>query len=123
VIHLDTNFLIQAILPASECEKKLLEWFNKGEQIGVSAIAWSEFLCGPLSNRDEALAALLVSAPEPFLAVDAKNAAEFFNRTGRRSRSLADCQIAAIAIRLNAAVATANEADFRPLVQFGLRLA
>jgi len=46
-----------------------------------------------------------------------------FNKTGRRSRSLADCMIAAIAIRCGASLATINTADFQPFVQYGLALA
>jgi predicted nucleic acid-binding protein len=123
VIHLDTNFLIQSMISGSACEMKLLKFLKNGEQIGVSAIAWSEFLCGPLTERDEMLAALLLSPPVPFLASDAKMAAELFNKTGRRSRTLADCQIAAVAHRLNASIATANESDFKPFVPFGVKLA
>ena len=99
MIHLDTNFLIQALVPTSAAEAKLQTWLRDGENISLSTIAWSEFLCGPLTQNDETLAQLLFPAPEPFLALDASKAAELFNATGRRSRSLADCQIAAIALQ------------------------
>ena len=112
MIHLDTNFLIQALVPSSAAEAKLQTWLRDGEDLGISSIAWSEFLCGPLTHQDEALAQVLFPAPEPFLAPDAHKAAELFNATGRRSRSLADCQIAAVALRCNARVATANATDF-----------
>jgi len=46
-----------------------------------------------------------------------------FNRAGRRRGSLLDCMIAAIALRAGAALATANQADFRRLRAAGLRLA
>lgn len=103
MIHLDTNFLIQALVPGSAAGAKLQTWLMSGEDLGVSTIAWSEFLCGPLTSKDEALAQMLFAAPEPFLASDARKAAELFNATGRRSRSLADCQIAAVALRCAAA--------------------
>jgi predicted nucleic acid-binding protein len=112
MIHLDTNFLIQALLPNSAAETKLETWLRNGEDLNISVIAWSGFLCGPLTASEAALAEALFHAPEPFLASDARKAAELFNATGRRSRSLADCQIAAVAMRCNARLATANVSDF-----------
>lgn len=112
MIHLDTNFLIRALVPTSAEETKLQTWLRDGEDLGISCVAWSEFLCGPLTSRDEGYAHLLLAAPEPFLETDAHKAAVLFNSTGRRSRSLADCQIAAVALRCNARLATANVSDF-----------
>jgi predicted nucleic acid-binding protein len=123
MIHLDTNFLIQALVPSSAAEAKLQTWLKDGEDLGISCITWSEFLCGPLTHQDEALAQVLFAAPEPFLAPDAHKAAELFNATGRRSRSLADCQIAAVALRCDARMATANASDFTPFQTHGLTLA
>lgn len=123
MIHLDTSFLIHAMISGSAAESKLLEWIKLGEKIGVSSIAWSEFLCGPLTEADRLLAKLLIEPPETFLAEDAERAADLFNQTGRRSRSLADCQIAAIAIRRKALLATNNEPDFKPIMPHGLQLA
>ncbi len=123
MIHLDTNFLIQALVPGSPAETKLLAWLTAGEDFAVSTIAWSEFLSGPLTPQDELLAQLLLSAPEPFLAVDARKAAELFNVTGRRSRTLADCQIAAVAVRCGVKLATGNTADFVAMQGHGLVLA
>lgn len=122
MIHLDTNFLIQALLPDSRCEKALELWLADEQDLGISSIAWSEFLCGPLKPQDEALAQIILLPPEPFLATDAHRAAELFNATGRRSRSLADCQIAAVAIRCDARLATANVPDFIPFQRLGLNL-
>jgi predicted nucleic acid-binding protein len=123
VIQLDTNSLIEGLQPGSNAAQRIAIWISQGEQLGVSAVAWSEFLCGPLTETERKLAMIIVSAPEPFLAADAEIAAELFNQTGRRSRSLADCQIAAVAIRLNAAIYTVNEHDFKPFEKFGARLA
>jgi predicted nucleic acid-binding protein len=69
------------------------------------------------------LAQKLFPAPEPFLASDAHKAAELFNSTGRRSRSLADCQIAAVALRCKARLATSNISDFAIFQVHGLELA
>jgi predicted nucleic acid-binding protein len=123
MIHLDTNFLIQALMPGSAAEAKLQIWLTSGEDLGISTIAWSEFLCGPLTSKDEALAQLLFAAPEPFLSSDAHKAAELFNATGRRSRSLADCQIAAVALRCGARMATSNVSDFALFESHGVVLA
>jgi predicted nucleic acid-binding protein len=54
---------------------------------------------------------------------DTNLAAQLFNHTGRRSRTLADCMIAAVAIRCGVQLATANTADFQPFVTHGLVLA
>lgn len=123
MIHVDTNFLIQALLPGSHSAGKLETWLRTGEQVGISTVAWSEFLCGPLSAQDEALALSVLSNPESFLAVDARKAAELFNLAGRRPRSLADCSIAAVALRSGARVATENLSDFAPFHAHGLILA
>jgi predicted nucleic acid-binding protein len=123
MIHFDTNFLIGALIRGTPAEKRLVDWRDRGEVFGMSAIAWSEFLCGPLPKDLREIATNMIVTAEPFSASDAELAANLFNLTGRRSRTLADCQIAAVAIRLNASVATANESDFKPFVQFGLRLA
>jgi predicted nucleic acid-binding protein len=72
MIHLDTNFLIQALVPNSQAEAKT------------------------------------------------HKAAELFNATGRRSRSLADCPFAAVALRCNARIATGDASDFTPFESHGL---
>jgi predicted nucleic acid-binding protein len=123
MIHLDTNFLIQALVPGSAAEAKLQAWLTVGEDLSISTIAWAEFLCGPVTTADEALAQMLFAAPEPFLASDARKAAELFNATGRRSRSLADCEIAAVALRCSARLATGNVSDFTLFQSYGLILA
>ena len=123
MIHFDTSFLIRALVKGTPAEKRLLEWRGRGEVFGMSAVAWSEFLCGPLPRDLKQVATRMIALPEPFLASDAEIAADLFNLTGRRSRSLADCQIAAVAMRVNAAISTSNESDFKPFVQFGLTLA
>jgi predicted nucleic acid-binding protein len=123
MIHLDTNFLIRALVPNSEAEAKLQTWKRDGEVLAISSIAWSEFLCGPLTQDDATLAQMLFPASEPFLSSDAHKAAELFNATGRRSRSLADCQIAAVALRCEARMATGDVADFTVFQNHGLTLA
>ena len=123
MIHFDTNFLVQLSVAGSSAHQQFQAWLAAREAVNVSTVAWAEFLCGPLDTTAESLARQIFPNPEPFLAADATLAASLFNQTGRRSRSLADCMIAAVAIRCAAKLATSNAADFQPLVQHGLILA
>jgi predicted nucleic acid-binding protein len=50
-------------------------------------------------------------------------AAELFNKTGRRRGSRLDCLIAATAAVARAEIATVNEADFKPFLPHGVKLA
>ena len=123
MIHFDTNFLIQTTVSGSPAHQQFHEWASAQETFGVSSVAWAEFLCGPLDATAEAIARQIFLSPEPFFHADAVLAANLFNLTGRRSRTLADCMIAAVAIRCGTKLATINLVDFQPLVQHGLILA
>jgi len=122
MIHFDTNFLIQALVTGSSAHQQFQTWADGQESLGISSIVWAEFLCGLLDATAKSLARQIFQNPEPFLAVDAACAATLFNQTGRRSRSLADCMIAAVAIRCGAKLATVNAGDFQPLIPHGLTL-
>jgi predicted nucleic acid-binding protein len=123
MIHFDTNFLIQTVVAGSAAHEKFRGWTQAREDCNASSIAWAEFLCGPLDAPAEAIARQIFPHPEPFLPADAVLAARLFNQTGRRSRSLADCMIAAVAIRCGAKLATGNTSDFQPFLPHGLILA
>jgi predicted nucleic acid-binding protein len=123
VIHFDTNFLVESTLANSVAHGRVRVWSANGEVFGMNTVAWAEYLSGPLDAQGEALARQIVSLPEPLLASDAELASRLFNLTGRRSRSLADCMIAATAIRCGARMATNNTGDFQPFVPHGLMLA
>jgi predicted nucleic acid-binding protein len=122
VIHLDTGFLISALRRGSPEDRRLREWLIRGEALGMSAVSWTEFLCGPVDGDDIELAARVVDEPVALLAVDAGIAAKLFNLAGRRRGSLNDCMIAAIALRVGAALATTNVADFRRFQSAGVRI-
>ena len=122
MIHLDTNFLILALVSGTPAQSKLQTWLSTNEDVGISSVAWSEFLCGPLTQQQQNFAQEIIGSPEPFLAADAHKSAELFNATGRRSRSLADCQVAAIALRCDARLATADVSDFVPFQSHGLTI-
>jgi predicted nucleic acid-binding protein len=104
-------------------DRRLRGWRARGVPIGVSAVAWAEFLCGPLTAAEQALAARVVGEPVPFEADDARVAASLFNQSGRRRGALADCMIAAAAVRAEAQLATADPKGFAGLVAQGLVLA
>jgi predicted nucleic acid-binding protein len=123
MIHLDTNFLIAALNPFTPEAQKLDSWTLAKESIGISSIAWTEFLCGPVTPEEVRSAAIYFPNPEAFQAQDAHVAADWFNQTGRRRGSLPDCMIAAVSHRVGARLATINVADFRVFVPFGLVLA
>lgn len=122
MIHLDTNFIILAFNAGTPEERQLRQWLAANEQIGVSAVAWAEFSCGPLDPLVATAAAALLPNPEPFVARHALLAADLFNAGGRRRGSLLDCMIAATAIRVGATRATNNLSDFLRFQSFGLQV-
>ncbi|MGH7720420.1 MAG: type II toxin-antitoxin system VapC family toxin [Gemmatimonadaceae bacterium] len=122
MIHLDTSFLIRSLARGTQEDAALRQWLRAGESLAIDAIAWTEFLCGPLSSDAIAVAGQLLGEPVPFGASESEVAARLFNESGRRRGTLVDCMIAAGAIQRGAALATSNDADFRRLAPFGLEL-
>lgn len=122
-IHLDTSFLVRALDPSSPESSSLLDWLAARRPIAVSALAWSEFLCGPLKDDDARLARVLVQRHFPVGIEEASEAARLFNHGGRRRHSLPDCVIAATAILAGAALATSNPGEFERFIRAGLVLA
>jgi predicted nucleic acid-binding protein len=112
VIHLDTNVLIEALVPGSEADQALRRWLLAGENLGISSIAWAEFLCGPVGAAEVDVVSAMFREITPYTVADAEITARLFNLGGRRRGTLADCMIAAVAIRASAPLATANPSDF-----------
>ena len=123
MIHLDTSFLIRALTRGTPEDRTLRRWIGDGEQLGISAIAWAEFQCGPLTQAELATVAAIITNHLPFTKNDAEPAARLFNESGRRPGSLIDCMIAAAALADDASIATANPADFERLQPFGVTIA
>ncbi len=121
-VHLDTSFLIRALVRESPQDIQLRTWLRGGMPLGISAISWAEFLCGPLEPQEVDLATGIVGEPVPFRAEEALLAAHLFNAAGRRRGSLVDCMVAATAVLTQASLATANPADFRRLERTGLKI-
>jgi predicted nucleic acid-binding protein len=123
VIHLDTSFLVRALVRDSLEDRRLRAWLAAGEAMAMSTIAWAEFLCGPVEPAFLELVVRIVPRRTPFGEEEALLSAGLFNETGRRRGSLADCMIAATAIRAQARLATENAADFRRFQAAGLQMA
>lgn len=123
MIHLDTSFLIPAVRPNTPESRRLDVWVGDGEAIVISAVAWSEFLCGPLSRNDLSAALRIVDLYLEFSVEHAAIAAHLFNATGRRRGIIVDCMIAAVAIAEGAPLATVNSGDFDRFTEHGLLLA
>ena len=123
MIHLDTSFLIRALIPGTPEEAKLRMWVGKGEAVVMSSVAWAEFLCGPLRGIDRELADRVVERRQDFTPDHAVIAARLFNESGRRRAMIIDCMIGAAALADGAAVATSNEAHFSRFAAAGLKMA
>ena len=121
-IHLDTSFLIRAMLSGSAEDRRLRALIRDREELSMSAICWAELCCGPVDESTLDVAERLVGEPVPFLARHARTAAALFNQCGRRRGSLVDCMIAATAVETDATIATCNVADFSRFERAGLRV-
>ena len=122
VLHLDTNFLIDCVQADSEANLNLATWILRGDSFVVSAMAWHEWLCGPLTKGEEDRVRSIVDQIRLVDEPTAVLGAQLFNATNRRSRSQPDCLIAAAAILDGAPIATRNKSDFALFVPHGLLL-
>lgn len=123
MIHLDTNLLIDLVTMGSPHIAVIRQWLEAGEELAVSAIAWSEFLNGPhTKGQKDAVHAIVEGRVLDFTAKAAEQASRLFHYTGRKRGSHADCMIAASAMVHNVRVATRNVADFEKFVPHGLLL-
>jgi predicted nucleic acid-binding protein len=105
-VHLDANALIALGDITGPVWRAVVERVAVGDLPEASAIAWHEFVRGPLPATQSA----------------AELAARLFNLSGRRRASTADCFIAPAAIETDAELITANREDFRLFEAHGLRL-
>ena len=123
MIHLDTNYLIGLAVRGSSPAQNVDKWLAAGEPLAASALAWTEFLSGPVSADEIALVESVIEGNlVAFEKPAAVLASQLFNQAGRRRGSRFDCLIAATAILAGAKLATENKKDFEPFVAFGLKL-
>ena len=123
MIHLDTSFLIDALASDSQEDTRLREWIGANQPLGMSTVAWAEFMCGPVDEAALSVASVVVGRQSRFTEEMAVIAARLFNGSGRRRGTMVDCMIAATALAEQAAIATSNPDDFRRFEAFGLALA
>lgn len=121
-MHLDTNMLIGASEVGSPIRRQVEAWLRAGEPLQASAMAWAEYLCGPLAPGEEAACFSLLDQICQMDAATATLGSRLYNFTGRRSRSLADCLIAATAILAGQPLASANLSHFQPFTAYGLTI-
>lgn len=122
MIHLDTNVLIALPLLARQ-RHPLTQRIAAGEPAAASALAWFEYVCGPLAESEQQLVRAVLGAR--ILEVDegvAERAAALFNHAGRRRSLRTDSVIAATAILAGAELASYNASDFAPFAVHGLTL-
>ncbi len=123
MIHLDTNLMIDLVTVGSPHAAVVRRWIAAGEELAVSAVAWSEFLNGPHTGQQKAaVRAILQGRIVDFSEKAAEQASRLFHYTGRRRGSHADCMIAAAAMVSGVKVATRNVKDFERFVPHGLQL-
>lgn len=119
MIHIDTSFLVRALVGGSAEDTQLREWLADDEHLCMSALAWAEFLAGPARDGEE-LASELIGHRAEFSDAHAEIAARLFNETGRAPGTFVDCLVAAAALADDAPLATANAASYRRFEPSGL---
>lgn len=122
-LHLDTNVLIALADPFHPLFARVEQRLQEGWSVGTDAVAWHEYVRGPVLAEDLERALLILENRVSSLSRGvAEKAAELFNATGRRRASTADCLVAAACLCGDAELLTANREDFMPFVSCGLRL-
>lgn len=59
------RILIRALVAGSPEDRVLQAWIRNGETLGIGAIGWTEFLCGPLEESHLELAARVITSEDP----------------------------------------------------------
>jgi hypothetical protein len=89
------EYLIGLAVAGSLEAQRVDQWLAAGESVAASALAWTEFLNGPIQPHEITLVeAVIESRVVAFDKATAALAAELFNKTGRRRGSRFDCLIA-----------------------------
>ena len=113
-VHLDTDFLIHALVEAGVPRRRLIELAESDEVIEMSAIAWYEFSRGPRTPEQLAVARAFFAENGviPFSEQLAAAAGEAFRRLGSPRRRAADVAIGVSAAMRGATLLSLNARDF-----------
>jgi predicted nucleic acid-binding protein len=124
VIHLDANYLILGARVSTAENANLQRWLAQGDRLSTSAVAWMEFVTGPVTPAViDSIRQMIENRILPVGREEAELAAQLFNAIGRKRPARYDCMIAAAAIQAGARLATSNTADYRAFAAQGLQLA
>ena len=88
MIHLDTSFLIRALVRGSPEDQRLREWLSKSEPLTMSTIAWAEFLCGPIDKPQLKLATGVIRRRSNFTPGTGNNCRTFVQRFRTAARDV-----------------------------------
>lgn len=114
LVHLDSDYLIKAVSTAGPERNQLVALLDDESQVGMSAVAWYEFIRGPRTPEQLALASLVLEEDDvvPFDPAIAEVAAETFRRLGGPRRRANDIAIGTTAALLGATLWSLNREDF-----------
>ena len=62
MIHLDTNYLIGLLVRGSAAVADVDKWMLAGQSFAASAVAWSEFLNGPVTPLEISRVAAVIES-------------------------------------------------------------
>jgi predicted nucleic acid-binding protein len=112
--HLDTDFLIKALLARGAEQELLRDISHSPAEIEMSALAWYEFCRGPRSPEQEAVARSYLETEGiiPFGEDLASKSADTFRRLGSPRRRAFDVAIATAAMARSARLLTGNTRDY-----------
>lgn len=120
--HLDTDYLIHALMRRGHEHARLRELFESEHQVELSAMAWYEFVRGPRTPQQVAVARSFFAAAGiiPVTEEVAERAADLFRRLKSSRRRSGDLLIAAVALTRGATLLTRNLRDYADVDGLGL---
>jgi predicted nucleic acid-binding protein len=124
-VHLDTDFLIVALTVAGPERRKLTQAADSESRIEMSAIAWYEFVRGPRTPEQLAVARAFLTQDGVIAFTEdlALHAAEVFRSLGSPRKRAADIAIGVTASVHDGVLFTRNKKDFAGIPNLRLETA